>query len=135
MLPLFDAPLLTSTPPPAPRPRRRFVATTSRKAYDELRPKLPARETFVLDGLRAYEREQHDQPTAYELIEFLKGKHPAARIDANTVRPRLTTMAKTFDGPNWTPVEQRIAKRAVVAKVAQRQCTVTKKQAWTWRVL
>ena len=133
MLPLFDAPVVT--PPAPPRTRRRFVAKTSRKAYDELRPKLPAREAFVLEGLRAYEREQRAAPTAYELIEFLKTKHPAARIDANTVRPRLTTMAKTFEGPNWTPVELRVPKRAHVAKVEQRQCTVTNKQAWTWRVL
>lgn len=125
LLPLFDVP--STVPALAPPPRPRFVATTSRTAYEELRPKLPAREAFVLEGLRAYERTRGHQPTAYELIEFLTASLPGKRIDANTVRPRLTALAN----------EKRTRKdgRTYVVKVARRRCRVTEKTAWTWRVL
>ncbi len=123
-LPLFDtAPV--SQPPV--RPVRRFVASTSRKAYDELQPSLSGREAFVLQELRAYER-LSAAPTAYELIEFARGRWPERRIDVNTIRPRLTALAKAVD-------ERGHAKRVYVAKVEKRACAVTGQTAWTWRVL
>jgi hypothetical protein len=107
----------------APVPDRaespRFVAVTSRKAYDELKPSLPGRELFVLAELRAYEREHQTQPTAYELVRFAQGRWPDHGIDLNTVRPRITKLYKT---------------RRLIEKTPKRGCAVTGKTAWTWRV-
>lgn len=116
MLPLFDT--AAQTPSPAPRPR--FVASTSRKAYDEIKPSLQGRELFVLAELRAYEREHQTQPTAYELVKFAQERWPDQPIDLNTVRPRLTALFK---------------ERRLILKHAKKSCSVTGKTAWTWRVL
>jgi hypothetical protein len=97
----------------------RFVASTSRKAYDELKPTLQGRELFVLAELRAYEREHQTQPTSYELVKYAQGRWPDHAIDLNTVRPRLTALKN---------------ERKLIDKSAKRTCAVTGKTAWTWRV-
>lgn len=112
MFPMFDVQTETTAVKP------RFVASTSRKAYDELKPTLKGRELFVLAELRAYEREHGTQPTAYELIVFTQQRWPDHRIDANSVRPRLTQLYKV---------------RRLIEKDAKRACRVTGKTAWTWR--
>jgi hypothetical protein len=101
------------------QPAPRFVASTSRKAYDELKPTLAGRELFVLAELRAYERERNQQPTSYELVAFAQSRWPDHAIDLNTVRPRLTGLLKT---------------RKLIVKDEKRPCSVTGKTAWTWRV-
>jgi hypothetical protein len=123
-LTLFDLPP-DSVSEPVYKPR--FIASTSRKAYDELKPTLKGRELFVIGELLAYERERKSQPTAYELIVFAQGRWPDHRIDANTVRPRLANMSQARD-------RHGKAKRVLVEKVEKRTCAVTGKTAWTWRV-
>jgi hypothetical protein len=124
-LPLFDVPNLVPQRPQ--RPALRFVATTSRTAYEQLKPKLPTREAFVLSELRTYELERRDHPTAYELFQFADQRHPQLGLDLNDIRPRLTDLAnekgKRKDG------------RTYVQKVARRRCAVNATTAWTWRVL
>jgi hypothetical protein len=97
----------------------RFVASTSRKAYDELKPTLQGRELFVLAELRAYEREHGTQPTSYELVRFAQRNWPGENIDLNTVRPRLTAL---------------LNERKLIVKDSKRTCAVTGKTAWTWAV-
>lgn len=111
----------------APVYKPRFVASTSRKAYDELRPTLKGRELFVVGELLAYEREHGTEPTSYELIVFAQARWPDHRIDANTVRPRLANLSHARD-------RHGKAKRVLVEKVEKRTCAVTGKTAWTWRV-
>lgn len=118
-LTLFDLPP-DSVESPTYRKARRFVASTSFKAYDEIKPTLNGRENFVLAELRAYEREHGSQPTSYELVVFAHGRWPDHGIDLNTVRPRLTALYK---------------ERKLIVKDAKRSCAVTGKTAWTWRVL
>lgn len=123
-LPLFD---LSPSVEPSQPSRRRFVASTSRKAYDQLKLSLKGRELFVLAELRAYEKKHGTQPTAYELIEFAKKNWPDLRIDPNSVRPRLCALLNAK--------RDRSDGRTYVQKVEKRTCTVTGKTAWTWRCL
>lgn len=102
---------------PEPAPARKDIDINSRKAYAEILPTLPARESFVVTELLDYEQRYQSLPTAYELVCHAQQRWPDALIDVNTIRPHLTRL-----------------KNVAVEKVAQRECAVTGKTAWTWRV-
>jgi hypothetical protein len=91
------------------------IASTSRTAYADILATRRTRELAVLQGLRAYEQQYGEAPSAYELLEFLRSDNPV--IDVNFVRPRLS--------------EMKDAGR--VTTNGKRRCAVTGKQVFTWR--
>lgn len=92
------------------QPKR--VSDTSIAVYREIAPSLPKREQAVVDALTG----RLIPITAYELFALMHQRGTA--FDINAVRPRLTALAA----------------KGIVTKVGKRACSVTGKQAYTFRV-
>ena len=88
------------------------VAETSRRAFEQIVPRLSARQRLILSALETW---QGTPPTAYEL--FMRLRAQGAVRDLNDVRPRLTELKA--DGR--------------VLDVGTRRCTITGRSAHTWR--
>lgn len=94
------------------------VQDTSRAAYDELRPSLSERQASVLRGISAFYARHTRWPTAYELFRFMERDGTAK--DLNDVRPRLTELKDAGQ---------------VLNPEIKRYCEVTRKRAFTWRLV
>ena len=88
------------------------VADTSRRAFEQIVPRLSARQRLILSTLETWEG---TPPTAYELFARLRAE--GAVRDLNDVRPRLTELKA--DGR--------------VLDMGTRRCTITGRSAHTWR--
>ena len=88
------------------------VADTSRRAFEQIAPRLSTRQRLILSTLETW---QGTPPTAYELFTHLQAQ--GAVRDLNDVRPRLTELK---------------ANRRVL-EAGTRPCTITGRSAHTWR--
>lgn len=88
------------------------MADTSLVAYREIAPSLSKREALVLNVILGFSY----QPTAYEVVFAMKLRGEAK--DANDVRPRITALCD----------------KGVLIKGDKRPCTITGKQAYTYRL-
>lgn len=97
--------------------RATTTTDTSRAARKELEPTVATRESEVLDALQRFRGHHASDPTAYELLRWMQIQNPT--LDHNAVRPRLTELAHA----------------GRVQKAHKRQCAITEKRVYTWRVV
>ena len=96
--------------------KKRQADTAIAVYRSDIEPTLQKREQFVLEHLKQYYKSHREAPTAYELLQWMQVQNLRLRLDANSVRPRLTSLFEK----GW------------VRHGDKRRCHVTNKPVLTW---